>query len=78
MSIPKKIRDTYDNTFKKLISTSKAGKKLRQFLNESKNSISALNLPVKLSDLRTKLFTPSQPVSNLNLMKSSSRKMKKK
>ena len=77
MSTPKKIRDTYDNIFKKSITT-KVGKRLREFLDESKNSISALNLPIKLSELKTKLFTPSQPVSNLNLMKSSSRKMKKK
>lgn len=60
MSTPKKVRDTYEMTFRKLVSTSPASKKFRQFLSSIRSSAQAFNLPITLADVRASLLSPLQ------------------
>lgn len=57
MSTPKKIRDAYENTFRKLISTSETDKKIRRFLSSLTKPAQPLNLPIKLSEIGPNLFS---------------------
>jgi hypothetical protein len=58
MSTPKKIRATYEMTFRKLISTSPASKKFRQFLSSVRTPAVSFNLPITLADVKAKLLSP--------------------
>lgn len=68
MSTPKKIRASYEITFKRLVSTSPTTKKLRQFLSSLRNPVQSFNLPITLEDVKNKLLSP------LKLAKKPSRK----
>ncbi len=69
MSTPKKIRDAYDTTFKKLISTSETSKRIRQFLSSLAKPSGLFNFPIKLSEAR-----PMLPASSKPAVKKSTRK----
>ena len=58
MSTPKKIRSAYEITFKRLVNTSPASKKFRQFLSSMRNPAKTFNLPITLEDVRTRLLAP--------------------
>ena len=75
MSIPKKIRETYEDTFKKLINTSESSKKLRQVLSQMHKPAPTLNLPIRLTDLRINLFSSPKLANEEN--KPSKRKLTK-
>lgn len=62
MSTPKKIRETYELTFRRLISTSPTSKRIRQFLSSFRAPTQTFNLPITLADVRTKLMSPLKTV----------------
>ena len=69
MSTPKKIRATYEITFRKLVSTSPASKRFRQFLSSLRSPVQAFNLPITLADVRPQMFSPLKTVKKPTMRK---------
>ncbi len=77
MSTPKKIRETYEMTFRRLISTSPASKRFRQFLSSFRAPAQTFNLPITLADVRTKLLSPLKTVKKPTKRKTTPSTVKK-
>jgi hypothetical protein len=79
MSTPKKIRATYESTFRKLISTSPASKRFRQFLSSLRSPTQTFNLPITLADVRPRLLVVStKAVKATKISKAAKKPVKRK